>query len=126
MSSASNGLDDLIWATRGRSWGFRFLLTGGLADPLQTYERAFAGAGDGPRSWQNITGTVALRFPDPAERRDSAGRVIPHDFVMRGNLAAEVESSEAGERIIWPLVSEIYSAIWDADRPPSSFDLHPS
>ena len=32
----------LIWATRGRTWGFRFLLDGGQADPLTTYERAFA------------------------------------------------------------------------------------
>ena len=24
----------LIWATRGRTWGFRFLLNGGFADPL--------------------------------------------------------------------------------------------
>ena len=29
----------LIWATRGRSWGFRFLLKGGLSDPLMAYER---------------------------------------------------------------------------------------
>ena len=33
----------LIWATRGRTWGFRFLRDGGLEDPLDTYEEAFAG-----------------------------------------------------------------------------------
>ncbi len=35
---------NLIWATRGRSWGFRFLLDGGYSDPLPVYEKAFAGA----------------------------------------------------------------------------------
>ena len=33
--------DSVIWATRGRTWGFRFLLDAGLSDPLADYERAF-------------------------------------------------------------------------------------
>ena len=120
MSSTPDRLDDLIWATRGRSWGFRFLLAGGLADPLQVYERAFLGASDGPAVWQSIDGTVALRFPDPGGRRDSAGRVIPHDFVVRGDLAAEIDSADAGQRVVWPLVSDAYAAVWDADGPPTT------
>ena len=34
---------NLIWATRGRTWGFRFLLDGEYASPLATYESAFVG-----------------------------------------------------------------------------------
>ena len=34
-----------IWATRGRTWGFRFLRTGGLQDPLGTYEAIFSKIG---------------------------------------------------------------------------------
>ena len=42
MSPDPGRLDRLIWATRGRSWGFRFLLNAGLPDPLADYERSFA------------------------------------------------------------------------------------
>ncbi len=119
MNGTTDGLGDLIWATRGRSWGFRFLLNGGQPDPLQMYERAFLGAGDGPTAWQSIAGTVAVRFPDPGGRRDSAGRLIPHDFVVRGDLAAEIDSVDAGQRVVWPLVADAYAAIWDADGPPT-------
>ncbi len=31
-----------IWATRGRTWGFRFLRKGGYEDPLGVYEDAFS------------------------------------------------------------------------------------
>ena len=86
----------LIWATRGRSWGFRFLLKGGLSDPLLAYERSFADHEDEPATCRRAAGTVALRFPDPLGRRDASGRVIPHEFVVFGDLADEIESVEDG------------------------------
>src|SRR5690606_6305373 len=43
--------ENLVWATRGRSWGFRFLLNGGLSDPLPTYERIFAHSANEPTTW---------------------------------------------------------------------------
>lgn len=113
----------LIWATRGRSWGFRFLLNGGLSDPLADYERIFAGLGDEPTTWRRAAGKVALRFPDPLGRRDSAGRVIPHEFVVSGNLADEIESVEDGLHRVWPLVTEAYTRVWAAEYPPSVADL---
>ena len=113
----------LIWATRGRSWGFRFLLKGGLSDPLLAYERSFAGHDDKPATWRRATGTVALRFPDPLGRRDASGRVIPHEFVVFGDLVDEIESVEDGLTHVWPLVAEAYSRVWDAKRPPSAADL---
>lgn len=113
----------LIWATRGRVWGFRFLLDGGLSDPLMVYERSFAGQDDTPATWRRAAGIVALRFPDPLGRRDASGRVIPHEFVVFGDLADEVESVEDGVTRIWPLVAAAYARVWDAGRPPSAEDL---
>jgi hypothetical protein len=123
VSPAPDRPDGLIWATRGRTWGFRFLLDAGLADPLETFERAFAGLGDDPTAWRRAAGQVALRFPDPPKRRDSAGRVIPHHFVVFGPLVEGVDSLEAGVKQIWPLVAPAYAQVWDADDPPSGTDL---
>jgi hypothetical protein len=113
----------LIWATRGRFWGFRFLLKGGLSDPLPAYEGSFAGDDDKPATRRRAAGTVALRFPDPLGRRDASGRVIPHEFVVFGDLADEIESVEDGRTHIWPRVAEAYARVWDAERPPSTADL---
>ena len=113
----------LIWATRGRFWGFRFLLKGGLSDPLLVYEQSFAGDDDKPATLRRVAGTVALRFPDPLGRRDASGRVIPHEFVVFGDLADEIESVQDGLTHIWPRVAEAYARVWDAERPPSAADL---
>jgi hypothetical protein len=67
----------LIWATRGRTWGFRFLLKGDFKDPLQEYEKAFAGTDSDQELCRRTGDTVALRFPDPEGRKDTAGRVTP-------------------------------------------------
>ena len=53
----------LIWATRGRTWGFRFLRNGGFEDPLAVYDDAFSGVGDQPEAWRRVArrqGGVAL------------------------------------------------------------------
>jgi hypothetical protein len=113
----------LIWATRGRLWGFRFLLSAGLRDPLQAYEAAFRGAEDGPGAWRHESGRTAVRFNDPLGRRDAAGRVIPHDFVVFDELADSVSSSEDGRATIWPLVADAYERVWNATEPPSLTDL---
>lgn len=117
--SPDQGLrEELIWATRGRSWGFRFLLSGGLPDPLREYERAFAQLGDEPMAWGRGEGRVAVRFPDPLRRKDAARRLIPHEFVVFGGLAEEIESVEDALQKVWPLVEGAYSELWDADVPP--------
>ncbi len=109
--------DSVIWATRGRSWGFRFLLDARLSDPLPDYERAFGDLRDAPTAWRRQDGQVALRFPDPLGRQDSAGRVIPHEFVLFGDLAAAVDSVQDGLNKVWPLVSEMYARVWETPTP---------
>lgn len=115
---------NLIWATRGRAWGFRFLLDGGFTDPLPVYERAFAGTEGESTLCRRVDAQVALRFPDPRGRRDQAGRLIPHDIVVLQPLADHVRSVEDGQRLVWPLVADTFARVWDLPRPPSLADIH--
>lgn len=114
----------LIWATRGRNWGFRFLRNDASGDPLALYGAAFTGVKDTSEACRRIAGTaaqpemVALRFPDPVGRRDRAGRVIPHDFVVLGALVDGVDSVEAGRERIWPLVADDFERVWELPQPP--------
>lgn len=107
----------LIWATRGRAWGFRFLLDGGFDDPLPAYEQAFAGMLGEPAGCQRVGEWVALRFPDPLDRQDAAGRVIPHDFVVLGELAGGIAGDDDGRDKVWPLVSDLYAKVWSSAPP---------
>jgi hypothetical protein len=108
-----------IWATRGWAWGFRFLRNGGLEDPLRVYEETFSQIGDQPEAWRRVAGNVALRFPDPDGRRDAAGRLIPHDFVLLGSWAEAIGSLDDGRQRIWHEVAEEFESVWDKIEPPS-------
>ncbi|PXW33693.1 UNVERIFIED_CONTAM: hypothetical protein DES50_102316 [Williamsia faeni] len=123
MTEEGASRSHLIWATRGRKWGFRFLLDAGLGDPLPEYERAFAELADEPAAWRRNGHVVAVRFPDPEGRRDAAGRVIPHEFVVFGDGADVVNSVYDGEQHLWPLVEQSFEHVWDADTTPSVADL---
>ena len=80
---------------------------------------SFADLEDEPMACHRAAGNVALRFPDPLGRRDASGRVIPHEFVVFGDLVNDIGSVEDGLRQVWPLVAEAYARVWDAERPPS-------
>ncbi|MHA3835889.1 hypothetical protein ACXR8F_09235 [Terrabacter sp. AAH1] len=123
MSTAPPRPTQFIWATRGHSWGFRFLLDAGFDDPLPAYERAFAGLADHPTAWRRESRHLALRFPDPVGRRDAAGRVIPHEFVVFGDVAGDIGSVDDGVQTIWPIVEHAYARIWDSDKAPTANDL---
>ena len=109
-----------IWATRGRTWGFRFLRTGGLKHPLGVYEALFSEIGDQPEAWCRVADKVALRFPDPDGRRDAAGRVIPHEFVLLGRWANGIDSLEDGRQRIWHEVADEFESVWNKTEPPSA------
>lgn len=118
MASATR-VSGLVWATRGRSWGFRFLLDGGVSRPLAVYEPIFAQL-EGESSGLVRSGSmVALRFTDPEGRRDTAGRRIPHDFVVGAPLGDQIHSVEDGVRLVWPVVCDAYASIWDREQAPS-------
>lgn len=114
-----------IWATRGRTWGFRFLRDGGYRDPLPVYDAAFAEVEGEREVCRRVGGAVALRFPDPEGRRDAAGRFISHDFVVFEAGAAvgpgpeEIGSVEDGRRVVWPLVAEEFARVWALPEPPA-------
>jgi hypothetical protein len=107
-----------IWATRGRTWGFRFLRTAGLIDPLKTYEQAFSTIGDATETCRRLDQAIALRFPDPDGRHDAAGRLIPHDFVLFDDWAEDIDSVADGIARIWPAVTDEYRAVWDSVEGP--------
>ena len=109
----------LIWATRGYSWGFRFLLDGGFEDPLPEYERVFAGVARDATVWHRHVSPGALRFPDPEERRDRSGRPIPHEFVVPVEFARDIRSVQAGIDVVWSFVADTYARCWDSDSAPS-------
>lgn len=123
MSPGSRAPDRLIWATRGHSWGFRFLLDAGLDDPLPRYQEAFADLADSSTVWRRDRGVVALRLIDPEGRRDLAGRPIPHEFVVFDELADQVDSTTDGLTLVWPRVAAAYAQVWNAVDPPERVDL---
>lgn len=106
-----------IWATRGEAWGFRFLRDGGFTDPLPQYDSAFEGTPTGQTAWQKANSVVAARFPDPDGRTDSAGRVIPHEFVLFPPLADELDNVDDVITQVWPLVADEYSDVWQTAQP---------
>lgn len=108
----------LIWATRGRHWGFRFLRDGGLTDPLPAYEQAFAQAGPGAELCHRVGDTVVVRFPDPEGRMDRARRVIPHDFIVYGEVAEQIHSLDDARRLIWPEVASVFERVWELPEAP--------
>ncbi|PPF45490.1 hypothetical protein C5B85_07945 [Pseudoclavibacter sp. AY1F1] len=110
----------LIWATRGRAWGNRFLLDGGFADPLPEYDRAFSNAGDDAELWLASVDRAALRFPDPEGRTDRAGRPIRHEFVVFAPELREISSVATGISLIWnqPAVAASFADIWNLPKPP--------
>ena len=110
-----------LWATRGRTWGFRFLSTDASGrDPLAVYEEAFHGVGDDAAVLRRIGDVVAVRFPDPEARCDRAGRVIPHEFVLAPPLAGSVRTVEEAVEQVWPLVRDRYAAVWDQPTAPAA------
>jgi len=111
----------LIWATRGRTWGFRFLRNGGFADPLPVYEDVFSAIEGGPEVCRRVGERLALRFPDPSGWKDRAGRVIPHDFVVFGPLIDRIDSVEKGRQLVWPLVADEFSRVWQLPKPPPDY-----
>ena len=109
----------LLWATRGRSWGFRFLPVEGTtgADPLALYERAYIGHEDESEGCWRTGGLLAVRFADPEGRTDESGRVIPHELVLDADEATDLATPEGAVAQLWPLLAARYAELWDGPGP---------
>jgi hypothetical protein len=110
---------NIIWATRGKSWGFRFLRTGGIPNPLAVYERAFVGAEGASMTFERRAETIAVRFTDPDGRTDRAGRVIQHDFVILSGETDDLRNVEDARAILWPMVREDFDDFWERPTAPA-------
>ena len=106
-----------LWATRGKTWGFRFLCTAGLANPLAEYEAAFAGTTGAAEVLARRGGMTAVRFPDPDGRTDRAGRVIPHEFVILTD-GMDFETVDTARTMLWMHVAPLYASVWDQPTGP--------
>lgn len=109
-----------IWATRGYSWGFRFLRSGGYTDPLPAYEAAFAGMADQREICMRVGDEVVLRFPDPEGRLDRARRPILHDFVIRPSKPGDELPLADAAQVAWETVSGDYDRLWNMGQPPQT------
>lgn len=107
-----------IWATRGRSWGFRFLRDAGIDDPRAEYLRRFSGIENDMPAYRKEGDVVAVRFPDPQGRQDSAGRVIPHEFIVFPPASDAITSVEDAIRELWPAVAPTFDLIWGHPEAP--------
>jgi len=93
------------------------LRTGGAANALELYENAFRGMEGSSEMLQSYGVTWAVRFLDPEERRDRAGRVIPHEFVvLDGDQYFDDVAAARAE--LWPRVADHYATIWDRREGP--------
>lgn len=109
----------IIWSTRGRDWGHRFLRHDGASDPLLHRDRAFEGTDDDDGEVLRYrSSTLAMRFEDPEGRKDAAGRPILHELIINGPEAHRVSSLEEGIAEYWPLVADEYARVWDQPNPP--------
>ena len=75
---------------------------------------------------RRVGSKVALRLADPEGRRDRSGRPIVHEFILDGDLATQIDSVEDGIRLVWPLVCDEYSEVWQLPEGPEPTRGSPS
>lgn len=96
--------DLLLWATRGRSWGFRILRHPALTDVdwLSVYEKVFSRTDSSPAFFHaelempelGRWNLIAARFADPDHSRDDAKRPIPHELILFAKAGSKFLLSE--------------------------------
>jgi hypothetical protein len=101
-----------VFASRGKHSGNRFLLSGGLRDPLPEYERAGFDRmlpNSHARYGRNAE-KIAVSFHDPQGRKDFSGRPILHEVVIPAHHASGIDSYTAARDRAWELVQKAYEA----------------
>ena len=119
----------LIWATRGRNWGFRFLRDGDFADPLSEYDAAFAGIGAGPSAYYRAGGRSRCAFrirldaktPLAASSRTSSSYSRPCPTRSKRSTTASRKSGGSSPRITRLPGAQIPSERSQSARPRGDF-----
>ena len=113
--------NDILWSSRGKDWGFRILQhpTTFECDWLDIHKAVFANSKDDEGFYERTQVRIGLiekkcvgiRFLDPELRCDSAGRVIPHEFIVFGQSSLALEDNTDWVHL-WPVVSEDYAILY--------------
>lgn len=107
-----------IHASRLKTKGFKFYQQGGLSDSLAEYTKAFGHDASGSETFKRYGDNnekIAASFLDPDGRRDTAGRVIPHEIVIPKSMANGINNLDDVKKKIWPLLSEEYGRLYQED-----------
>jgi hypothetical protein len=117
--------EHILWSTRGLDWGFSLVLVPKLKcqDWLRVRDAIFGGSSnDGDffkRDSIGLCGSreeyAAVRFLDPKGRKDRAGRVIPHEFVIFGPSSNPFNDGATLKEAAWKQAESCYKEIF-ADR----------
>ncbi len=113
---------DILWSSRGRDWGFQILQHPTIfeCEWLDVYKEVFGNSKDDEgfylrtQVWigkSKKVECVGIRFLDPELRCDSAGRVIPHEFIVFGQSSLALEDNTDWVQL-WPIVSEDYAILY--------------
>ena len=112
-------LSNMLWSTRGKEWGFRFLhVPSDRTLPWdEVYSKVFGSSDDHARYRHGSihmpqcrsTAYIAVRLFDPEQDwRDSAGRAIPHELLF----VVDPESMDRAIRVDWPRVVLAHLRPW--------------
>ena len=114
---------DILWSSRGRDWGFQILRHPTIfeCEWLDVYKEVFGNSKDDEgfylrtQVWigqSKKVECIGIRFLDPELRCDSAGRVIPHEFIVFGQTSSFLEDNTDWVHWLWPIVSEEYAILY--------------
>ncbi|MFE4108475.1 hypothetical protein [Almyronema epifaneia] len=117
-------LTNILWSTRGHDWGFRMLLLPKLSctDWLDAHHRMFqdntateeyqVNQGNIRLSSNLTVSYIALSFPDPEQRKDRSGRIIPHEVALLGEEINAFQDIQFAVNEIWKTLSSTYATLY--------------
>lgn len=120
-------LQNLLWSTRGKEWGFRFVHQPATSPVRwgEVYQGIFGSNERIPQRWHGrivledgaVFSYVASRFYDSETKwRDAAGREIPHEMLLTvGASTVEEVSGRAWEQAVMDHVREYYRHEYSKD-----------
>jgi hypothetical protein len=100
---------DIVFYSRGKNKGLRFMQNGGTPTPLAEFGKGFQGDYDQPMDYfHKYEGKIAVVLKDPEGRKDHAGRYIPHNLIIPKSMAPGIDNIDDVVEKIWPKLKDIY------------------